>query len=110
MRIPLRQEPRYRSQMGYTVNRMRGRKQARRARICAFDVVGTKMLVEPCAPYCTHAVAGLEPGSHAGPRSAAHETEMAAVITRQQFDDGAGFAMPPHPQHDPFVGPFHAMR
>jgi hypothetical protein len=29
------------------------------------------------------------------------------VATRQQFDDGRGFAMPPHAQHDAFVGPFH---
>ena len=26
-----------------------------------------------------------------------------------QFDKGRGFAMPPHPQHDAFVGPFHGV-
>jgi hypothetical protein len=29
------------------------------------------------------------------------------MAARQEFDDGAGFAMPPHPEHDAFVGPFH---
>jgi len=29
------------------------------------------------------------------------------MAARQEFDNGAGFAMPPHPQHDAFVGPFH---
>src|SRR4051812_31690407 len=32
---------------------------------------------------------------------------MAAMIARQQFDDGGGFAMPPNAEHDAFVGPFH---
>jgi hypothetical protein len=32
---------------------------------------------------------------------------MAAMAARQEFDDGGGFAMPPHSQHDAFVGPFH---
>ena len=39
--------------------------------------------------------------------SAAHKTEMPAVAARQQFDDGAGFAMPPHAEHNAFVGPLH---
>jgi hypothetical protein len=26
---------------------------------------------------------------------------------RQEFDDGGGFAMPPNPQHDAVIGPFH---
>src|SRR5437762_8935855 len=29
------------------------------------------------------------------------------MAARQQLDNGGGFAMPPHPQHDAFVGPFH---
>jgi hypothetical protein len=29
------------------------------------------------------------------------------MLARQQFDNGGGFAMPPHAQHDAFVGPFH---
>jgi hypothetical protein len=32
---------------------------------------------------------------------------MAAMTARQQFDDGGGFAMPPYPEHDAFVRPFH---
>jgi hypothetical protein len=32
---------------------------------------------------------------------------MTAVGTRHQFDDGAGFAVTPHPKHNAFVGPFH---
>src|SRR6266508_1002649 len=32
---------------------------------------------------------------------------MTAMLARQQFDDGGSFAMPPHAQHDAFVGPFH---
>jgi hypothetical protein len=29
------------------------------------------------------------------------------MLARQELDDGGGFAMPPHPQHDAVVGPFH---
>src|ERR1700754_4891651 len=32
---------------------------------------------------------------------------MTAMAARQKLDDGGGFAMPPHSQHDAFVGPFH---
>ena len=33
--------------------------------------------------------------------------EMTAMRARQQYDDGAAFAMPPHAQHDAVVSPFH---
>jgi hypothetical protein len=29
------------------------------------------------------------------------------MAARQEFDDGGGFAMPPNPEHDAFVSPFH---
>ena len=32
---------------------------------------------------------------------------MTAMTARQQFDNGAGLAMPPHPQYDAFIRPFH---
>jgi hypothetical protein len=32
---------------------------------------------------------------------------MAAVRTRHQFDDGAGFAMTPDTEHNALIGPFH---
>jgi hypothetical protein len=31
------------------------------------------------------------------------------MAARQELDNGGGFAMPPHPQHDAFVGPFHGL-
>ena len=36
-------------------------------------------------------------------------SEVATVFARQQFGDGAGFAMPPHAKHDALVGPFHKL-
>ena len=36
------------------------------------------------------------------------QAEVTAVLAGQQLDNGGGFAMPQHPQHDAVVGPFHA--
>jgi hypothetical protein len=65
------------------------------------------MLIEPRPPSRRHAIARLEQRAHALARPAAYKTEVTAVTTRQQFDDGGGFAVPPHSQYDTFVGPFH---
>ena len=62
---------------------------------------------EPGAPYRGNAVAGLQHGPHPLAGAPAHEAQMPAMAARQEFDDGGGFAMPPYPQHDAFVGPFH---
>src|SRR5579863_4568154 len=67
------------------------------------------MLVEPRPPYRRDAVARLQQGPHPFSRAAANQTEMPAMATRQEFDDGGRFAMPPHPQNDAFVGPFHRL-
>jgi hypothetical protein len=29
------------------------------------------------------------------------------MTARQEFDDDGRFAVPPHPQHNAFIGPFH---
>src|SRR5690242_18853857 len=65
------------------------------------------MLVEPRPPYRAHAVAGLQQRPHPRTGPAAHQAKMPAVLAGQQFGNGGGFAMPPHAQHDAFVGPFH---
>src|ERR1700689_5947870 len=67
------------------------------------------MLVEPRPPHRADAVAGLQQRSHPLAGAAAHQPEMPAMAARQEFDDGGRFAMPPHPQHDAFVGPFHPL-
>jgi uncharacterized membrane-anchored protein len=65
------------------------------------------MLVEPRPPHRGDAVARLQQRPHPLARAAAHETQMTAMLARQQLDNGGRFAMPPHAQHDAFVGPFH---
>src|SRR6266404_8721355 len=93
--------------MGHAIGRMRRRQHGGRAQPRALDHVIAEMLVEPGSPHRRHAVAGLQQRPHPFARTAAHQAEVTAVGARQQFDDGGGFAMPPHPQHDAFVGPFH---
>src|SRR3981189_1249314 len=65
------------------------------------------MLVKPRPPHRAHAVAGLQQRSHPRTGPAAHQSKVTSMAARQEFDDGAGFAMPPHPEHDAFVSPFH---
>ena len=43
----------------------------------------------------------------AAPVAAPNQAEVTSMAARQQFGDGAGFAMPPHAKHDAFVSPFH---
>ena len=93
--------------MGHAIDRMRGRQQRCRAQPRAFDRVGAEMLVEPGSPNRSDAVAGLQQRPHPRGSAAAHQAEMPAMLARQQFDDGGRFAMPPHAQHNAFVGPFH---
>src|SRR5271169_382844 len=94
--------------MRYAIDRVRRCQEGRRAQPRAFDHVIAEMFVEPRPPDRGNAVAGLQHGPHSAACTAAHEAEMTAVTTRQEFDDGGGFAMPPHPQYDAFVGPFHS--
>ena len=107
MRIALRQQAHQRGQMGHAIDRMRGRQQRAGTELRAFDGVGAEMLVEPRPPNRAHAVAGLQERPHPRAGAAAHEAQVPAVLARQQFDDGGGFAMPPDAQHDALVGPFH---
>src|ERR1700704_1596780 len=65
------------------------------------------MLVKPRPPHRAHAVAGLQQRPHPRTGPAAHQSKVTSMAARQEFDDGAGFTMPPHPQHDAFVSPFH---
>src|SRR5579872_7470896 len=95
--------------MSHAVNGVLEREQVRRTQLRAFDQVIAEMLVEPRPPSRRNAVAWLEQRTHALARPTAYKAEMTAVATRQQFDDGGGFAVPPYSQYDPFVGPFHGM-
>ncbi len=107
VRIALRQQPHQRSQMGDAIGRVRRRQQGGRAQARALNGVISEMLVEPRPPHRGDAVARLQQRPHPLARTAAHQAEMTAMLARQQLDDGGGFAMPPHAQHDAFVGPFH---
>jgi len=93
--------------MRHAIDRVRRRQHGRRAQACSLDLVIAEMLVEPRPPHRGDAVARLQQGPHPLARATPHQAEMTAVAARQEFDDGGGFAMPPHPQHDAFVGPFH---
>ncbi|KAH2813986.1 hypothetical protein KXV85_004903, partial [Aspergillus fumigatus] len=107
VRIPLGQQAHQRRQMRHAVDRMRGCQQRAGARLRDLDRVGAEMLVEPRPPHRAHRIAGLQQRPHPRARAAAHEAKMPAVLARQELGDGGGFAMPPHAQHDAFVGPFH---
>src|SRR5438309_10016418 len=65
------------------------------------------MLVEPRPPHRAHAVAGLQQRPHPRTGPAADQAKVPPMLTRQELDNGGGFAMPPYAQHDAFVGPFH---
>ena len=93
--------------MGHAEHGMGRSQQRRRAQPRAFELVIAEVLVEPRPPHRRDAVARLQQRAHALAGAAAHEAEMAAVLARKQFDDGGGFAMPPHAQDDAVVGPFH---
>src|SRR5262249_38986274 len=58
-------------------------------------------------PHRAHAIAGLQQRPHPRTGPAADQAKVPAVLTRQKLGNGGGFAMPPHAQHDAFVGPFH---
>src|SRR5580704_13796311 len=68
------------------------------------------MLVEPRPPHRAHAVSRLQQGPHPRAGATAHQAQVAAMPTRQELDNGRGFAMPPHPEHDALIGPFHGLR
>ena len=93
--------------MGDAIGRVRRRQQGGRAQARALNGVISEMLVEPRPPHRGDAVARLQQWPHPLARTAAHQAEMTAMLARQQLDNGGGFAMPPHAQHDAFVGPFH---
>src|SRR6266850_6954897 len=93
--------------MRHAIDRVRRGQHRGGAQPDALDRIIAEMLVEPRPPYRAHAIAGLQQGPHPRTGSAAHQTEVTAVAARQQFDNGAGFAVPPHPQYDAFVRPFH---
>ena len=108
VRIALRQQPAQRPQMGDAVNHMR-RGQLRCAmQVQRLDRVMPKMLVEARPPDHAHGVAGLQQRAKPRAAAAANQAEMAAVIARHHFDDGAGLAVAPRSQHYAVIGPFHA--
>ena len=87
---------------------MRRGKNAAGAQIRSFDRVVAEMLVEPRPP------GGGDPSCPAAasarrrePAAAAHQAEMAAVLARHQFENGARLAVALDAEHDAFVGPFH---
>ena len=88
VRIAFRQQPRQRRQMGHAIDRVRGCEQVRRAQPGTFDDIRAEMLVEPRPPHRAHAVSRLQQGPHPRAGAAAHQAQMTAMPTRQEFDDG----------------------
>jgi hypothetical protein len=107
MRVALGQQAHQSGKVRHAIDGVRGGHQRAGAQLRALNGIGAEMLVEPRPPHRAHAVAGLQQRPHPRARTAAHEAQMPAVLARQQLGDGGGFAMPPHAQHDAFVGPFH---
>jgi hypothetical protein len=65
------------------------------------------MFIEPCAPGTADAVTRLQHRPQPRARPSSHQTEMAAVGTRHQFEDGIGLPVTPRAEHDALVSPFH---
>ncbi len=55
-------------------------------------------------------VSRLQGRGHARRATAAHEAEMAAVLTRHRLDDRRMLAMPADADDEPLVAPLHAQR
>ena len=108
MRIALRQQPAQRPQMGDAVDHMRRGKLRGAMQVQRLDRVMPEMLVKARPPDHAHGVARLQQRAKPCAATAAHQTEMAAVVARHHLDDGAGLAVAPRPQHDAVIGPFHA--
>jgi hypothetical protein len=107
MRVALWQHAAERGEMSDAVESIRERQERRRARIERLDRVVTKMFIEPCAPGATDAVTRLQHRPQPRARPSPHQTEMAAVGTRHQFEDGIGLPVTPGAEHDALVSPFH---
>ena len=107
MRIAFGQQPHQGREMRHPEERMRQRKISAKRELVAFDRVVAEMLVEPRAPCRAHSVAGLQHRLEPRAEAAAHQPEMAAVLAREQFGDGAGLAVAADAEHDAFVSPLH---
>ncbi len=107
VRIALGQQSHQRRKMRDAVDRVRRGEEIRRAQILPLDAVIAQMLVEPRPPGGADAVAGLQHRLHARAEGAAHETEMAAVFARHQFEDAARLPVPLDAEHDAVIGPLH---
>src|SRR5215510_6331559 len=66
------------------------------------------MLIEPRPPGRSYAIAWLEDWPEAGTGSAAHKTEMTAMLARHQFKDGIALPVTLGSEHDAFVSPLHS--
>jgi hypothetical protein len=88
-RPAFRQQPDQRGKVHHRQERLRRREHRRGPKAKRLDGIMTEMLVEPGAPDNADAVAGLQDRPQARPGTAADETQMAAMLTRQEFGDGA---------------------
>ena len=105
--VALWQHAAERSQMSDAVEGMRDRQERRRPRIEGLDRVVAEMFIEPRAPGAADAVTRLQHRPQPRARPSPHQTEMAAVGTRHQFEDGIGLPVTPGAEHDGLVSPFH---
>ena len=110
MRIALRQQAAERAQQRDAIERMRQGQERRRRQIKPFHHEVAEMLVEPRAPGGAQAIAGLQDRTQPGARPAPHQTEMTPALARHQLENGARLPVPPHAQHDAFIGPLHSDR
>src|ERR1044072_3465166 len=67
------------------------------------------MLVQPRPPCGAHTVARLQNRFKPRAEPAAHQSKMAAMLTREQLGDRIRFAVPLDAKHNAFVGPLHRM-
>jgi len=107
MGIALWQQPHQSDQMTDAINRVRRGEETCRPQMQTFDRVVAKMFVEPCPPGSTHTISRLQYGLESRSKSTTHESEMAAVVTRHQLEDGARLPVPFDANHDAFIGPMH---
>ena len=81
--------------------------EARSVHFQRLDLKHAHMFVETRAPDEVDVIAGLKQGLDLARAPAPHDAEVATMGAGHDFEDGAGFPMPPRAEDDSFVAPLH---
>src|SRR5271165_1525995 len=107
MRIALRQETQQRAKMTDAMQRMAVVDQRRGARTERLDDENSELIFKARAPKRVDVISGLKRTADRSARAPAHETEMAAMRERHQFEQRRRLAMTANADDKAFVPPLH---